>query len=115
MYLDKKLSKIKSVIVKKRKEYLKEVFHLFEFRVKDKKIRSKLIKFLQKKGIDAKIHYPIPMHLQPAAKIFGYRKGDFPVTEKISSTTISLPVHEFIKKEDLNFMIKTIKGFFNES
>lgn len=115
LYLDKKLSKIKSVIVKKRKEYLKEVFHLFEFRVKDKKIRLKLIKFLQKKGIDAKIHYPIPMHLQPAAKIFGYRKGDFPVTEKISNTTISLPVHEFIKKEDLNFMIKTIKGFFNES
>lgn len=115
LYLSKKLSRIKSVIIKKQKKYLKEVFHLFEFRVKDKKIRSKLIKFLQKRGIDAKIHYPIPMHLQPAAKIFGYRKGDFPITENISSTTISLPVHEFIKKEDLNFMIKTIKVFFDES
>ncbi|WP_440675423.1 DegT/DnrJ/EryC1/StrS family aminotransferase [Candidatus Pelagibacter sp. HIMB1593] len=115
LYLDKKLSKITSIILKKRQKYLKEVFHLFEFRVKNKKIRLKLIKFLQKKGIDAKIHYPIPMHLQPAAKIYGYKKGDFPTTEKISNTTISLPVHEYIKKKDLNFIIKTIKGFFNES
>lgn len=115
LYLDRKLSKITSIILKKRQQYLKEVFHLFEFRVKDKKIRLKLIKFLQKKGIDAKIHYPIPMHLQPAAKIYGYKKGDFPTTEKISNTTISLPVHEYIKKKHLNFIIKTIKDFFNES
>jgi aminotransferase EvaB len=115
LYLDHELSKLPSVIVKKRKKYLKEVFHLYEFRVKNKNIRLKLLNFLQKKSIDAKIHYPIPMHLQPAAKIYGYRKGDFPITEKISATTISLPVHEFIKKKDLNFMIKIIKGFFNES
>ena len=115
LYLDHELSKLPSVIIKKRKKYLKEVFHLYEFRVRNKNTRLKLLNFLQKKSIDAKIHYPIPMHLQPAAKIFGYRKGDFPITEKISATTISLPVHEFIKKKDLNFMIKTIKGFFNES
>ena len=115
LYLDKKLSKISSIILKKRKEYLKEVFHLYEFRVKDKRIRSKLIKFLQKKGIDAKIHYPVPMHLQPAAREFNYKKGDFPMTELISLTTISLPVHEFIDKKDLNFIITNIKNFFNES
>ena len=115
LYLDNELSKLPSVIIKKRKKYLKEVFHLYEFRVRNKNIRLKLLKFLQKKSIDAKIHYPIPMHLQPAAKIFGYKKGDFPTTEKISDTTISLPVHEFIKKKDLNFIIKTIESFFNES
>jgi aminotransferase EvaB len=115
LYLDKELSKLSSIIIKKRKKYLKEVFHLYEFRVKNKSIRLKLLKLLQKKSIDAKIHYPIPIHLQPAAKIFGYKKGNFPITEEISDTTISLPVHEFIKKKDLNFMITTIKSFFNES
>lgn len=115
LYLDKELSKLSSIIIKKRKKYLKEVFHLYEFRVKNKTIRLKLLKLLQKKSIDAKIHYPIPIHLQPAAKIFGYKKGNFPITEEISDTTISLPVHEFIKKKDLNFMITTIKSFFNES
>jgi aminotransferase EvaB len=115
LYLDKELSKLSSIIIKKRKKYLKEVFHLYEFRVKNKTIRLKLLKLLQEKSIDAKIHYPIPMHLQPASKIFGYKKGSFPITEEISDTTISLPVHEFIKKKDLNFMITTIKSFFNES
>ena len=44
---------------------------------------NKLINYLRKYKIDAKIHYPIPMHLQPAAKKFGYKKGDFPIAEKL--------------------------------
>ena len=45
------------------------------------------------------------MHLQPAAKKLGYKKGDFPVTEKIAKETISLPVHEFISQKQLNKII----------
>lgn len=45
------------------------------------------------------------MHLQPAAKKLGYKKGDFPIAEKIASETISLPVHEFISKKQLNKII----------
>ena len=52
------------------------------------------------KGVDAKIHYPTSMHLQPAAKVYGYKKGDFPISEKLSDTSISLPVHEFITKKN---------------
>jgi aminotransferase EvaB len=113
--LDKELSKLKSIKTKKRHHYLKEVFHLYEFRVKNKKIRTQLVNYLIKNGIDAKIHYPIPMHLQPASKIYGYKKGDFPVAESISDTTISLPVHEFLSLEQINFIIKKIKQFYNEN
>ena len=66
--------------------------------------------YLRSRGIDAKIHYPIPMHLQPAAKKFGYKKGDFPITEKISQSTISLPVHEFVKKSDIYKVSKLINN-----
>ena len=93
---------------------MKEVFHLYEFRV-EKRFRNKLFFYLQKNHIDAKIHYPVPMHLQPAAKKYGYKKGDFPICEKISNSTISLPVHEFVSEKQISFMIKTIKKFFNES
>ena len=72
--------------------YLKEVYHLYEFRVKKTKLRNRLVKYLIKNKIDAKIHYPIPMHLQPAAKDYKYKKGDFPKTEQIANSTISLPV-----------------------
>ena len=58
--------------------------------------------------IDAKIHYPTSMHLQPAAKKYGYKKGDFPIAEKLSKTSISLPVHEFVKEKDLKFMSNII-------
>ena len=76
------------------------------------KKRSLLIPFLQKYGIDAKIHYPIPMHLQPASKIYGYKRGDFPYTEKISKNIMSLPVHEFLSKKDLLFVINKINEFY---
>ena len=61
------------------------------------------------------MHYPVPMHLQKPLKKLGYKKGDFPISEKLSKNTISLPVHEFIKKKDLDFMIKKIKLFYNYS
>ena len=95
LYLEKKLKKLKKLKFKKREKFLKEVYHLYEIRIINTKLRNKLIIYLRSRGIDAKIHYPIPMHLQPAAKKFGYKKGDFPITEKISQSTISLPVLEF--------------------
>ena len=115
MFLERNLKEIKQLIFKDRQKNLKEVFHLYEFRVKNFKLRDKLVNFLKSKGIDAKIHYPIPMHLQPAAKVYNIKKGSYPITEKIAKSTISLPVHEYIKLKDLKFMINTIKKFFNES
>ncbi len=110
LYLDKKLQTLKNIFLKKRKKYLKEVFHLYEIRVKNNKIRDTIIKKLIKNGVDAKVHYPIPMHLQPASKYLNYKKGDFPNSEKIAKTTISLPVHEYISKKKLNKIIKIIRG-----
>lgn len=114
-YFESKLMFIKDIKLKEKIVDSCEVYHLFEFRVKSKVIRDKLLKKLRKKKIDAKIHYPIPMHLQPAAKYLKYKKGDFPICEKIADTTISLPVHEFIKKTEINIIVKEINNFFNES
>lgn len=108
-YLDNKLKNIKNVKCVKRDKRLKEVFHLYKVNFQNKKIRDKILKTLIKNSIDAKIHYPTSMHLQPAAKIYGYTKGDFPIAEKLSQTSISLPVHEFITKKDLKFMVNEIK------
>ena len=53
------------------------------------------------------------MHLQPAAKDFGYSKGDFPVTEKLCKEVLSLPVHEFITEEQMIFTVQNIKEFYS--
>ena len=112
---DEGLKDINSLIVKKRSKDFKEVYHLYEFRIKNLKIRNNLVDYLIKHKIDAKIHYPVPMHLQPASKNYKYKKGDFPNAEKIANSTISLPVHEFVNERQTQYIIQTIKKFFYES
>ena len=106
---DQFLTEIPEITLQKRLPHNKEVFHLYTFQAKK---RNKLASFLQGNGIDAKIHYPIPMHLQPAAKKFNYKLGDFPIAERLSATTISLPVHEYVKKEAIYNISNLIKEFF---
>jgi len=111
-YLDKKLKNFKDLELIKREKNSIEVFHLYCLRIKkNKKI---ILKELKKNGIDVKVHYPVPMHLQPAAKKYNYRIGDFPKTEEISKQTISLPVHEFINKNKLNKIIKVFKKLYDK-
>jgi len=112
LYLERKLKNLKELNFKTRYKHLKEVFHLYEIRVNNFKIRNRLVNYLISKNIDAKIHYPVPMHLQPAAKSFKLKKGMFPKTEEIAKTTISLPVHEFLKKNQLDYIVKTFRDFF---
>tara|TARA_B100000963_G_C22623195_1_gene671004 strand:- start:581 stop:1726 length:1146 start_codon:yes stop_codon:yes gene_type:complete len=109
LLLDKLLKDNPNIITVRRKKNLKEVFHLYHINVK--KNRDRLKSYLLKNNIDAKIHYPRPIHLQPAAKFLKYKKGDFPIAEKIAKTSLSLPVHEFIKKKDIHHMAKLINKY----
>ena len=111
-YLDKKLNQFKQIDLIPRDIKSKEVFHLYCLRIKEKK--KQIINLLKKNSIDVKVHYPIPMHLQPAAKKFGYKKGSFPIAEQIAKETISLPVHEFITKKDLNKIISIFKKIYEK-
>ena len=100
-FLDQIFCKYNNIYFPKRDQNIKEVFHLYHLKFKTKKIRDNILKELIKNKIDAKIHYPTSMHLQPAAKKYKYKKGDFPMAEELSVTSISLPVHEFVSKKDL--------------
>lgn len=106
---DDALRKLPGITVPERDPEVKQVFHIYCIRSKD---RDALVKHLVAAGIDAKIHYPVPMHLQPAAEAYGYKRGDFPVAEGICDTVFSLPVHEFISDEDVDHVISTIRGFY---
>jgi len=108
-YLDQGLKSISAITIPNRENDIKQVYHLYSICCKD---RDELRKYLIENGVDAKIHYPIPMHLQPAAKDFGCSLGDFPKAERVCAETLSLPVHEFISQADLDCMIDLIKGFY---
>ena len=76
--------------------------------------RDELRDFLVQNGVDAKVHYPVPLHKQPAAKVFGPLK-EVPVAEWCANTTLSLPVHEFITEEDIETMTMLVRRFYDRS
>lgn len=108
-YFDSQLNSIPQIKIPLRDPYIKHVYHLYQFLCER---RNELQEYLWLHGVDAKIHYPIPMHLQPAAEFLHYKKGDFPVAEKISDSVISLPVHEFITRPEQDKVIDLIKKFY---
>jgi dTDP-3-amino-2,3,6-trideoxy-4-keto-D-glucose/dTDP-3-amino-3,4,6-trideoxy-alpha-D-glucose/dTDP-2,6-dideoxy-D-kanosamine transaminase len=110
-YLDDGLQGIDQITLPLRDNELKEVFHLYMFRAEN---RDDLQEFLITNNVDAKVHYPIPMHLQIAARKYGYKEGDFPVCERAGKSVISLPVHEFVTKPQLDKVIELIQNFYSK-
>lgn len=74
--------------------------------------RDELVRTLIAKGVEAKIHYPIPLHLQKAARPLGYKRGDFPVAEKQASEVVTLPSHQFISEKQIEAMVRLIRNFY---
>ena len=109
-YLNEKLKSIKQIkLIKEQKKY-KSVYHLYQFYCEK---RNQLNNFLRSNKIDSKIHYPKPLHLHDAAKKFKYNKGQFKNAEKLSKKVISIPVHEFVSKKQLDLIINKIQKFYN--
>lgn len=88
------------------KEDRTHVFQTYAVRVIN---RDMVLKRMQEKCIGVLIHYPIPLHLQEAYKELGHRKGDFPVSERIASEVLSLPMYPHIKKEQIEIVCETLK------
>lgn len=109
-YFDQRLGSIPQITVPVREPDVSQVYHIYMIRCER---RGDLQRCLIAKGIDAKVHYPVPMHLQPAAAYLGYRRGDFPVAEAIADSALSLPVHEFITREQQDRVGDAIQDFYS--
>jgi dTDP-4-amino-4,6-dideoxygalactose transaminase len=95
--------------IPRRRPGVRHVFHLYVLRVKR---RDELLASLRKNGIDARIHYPIPVHLQKAAMHLGYKQGDFPMAEEHSRTAITLPGHQHLTDDEVSYVIEKVRAFF---
>jgi len=74
--------------------------------------RQELLKYLATEEVEAKVHYPIPLHLQPAARDLGYRRGDFPVAERQAEDIVTLPGHQFLTDSEVDYMIDRVRRFY---
>jgi dTDP-4-amino-4,6-dideoxygalactose transaminase len=105
------LSGIKEVYYPQDEEYMKSVYHIFVIQAER---RDELKNYLAEQGIGTRIHYPIPIHLQEAAKDLGYSKGSLPVTEYLSERILSLPVYQTLAEDNIRLICKTIREFYQE-
>ena len=82
--------------------------HLYHINVKK---RDQLQQYLIKNGVDAKVHYPTPIHLQLAAKYLKYKRGDFPITERLADTILSIPMGSHISSIQITGVAKQLNMF----
>jgi dTDP-4-amino-4,6-dideoxygalactose transaminase len=97
------------VVVPPRRPGVRQVFHVY---VVQAERRDRLREFLEERGVETKIHYPIPIHLQKAAESLGYKRGAFPVCEAQSERIVSLPVHEYLTRAEQEYVIDRIREFY---
>jgi dTDP-4-amino-4,6-dideoxygalactose transaminase len=93
-----------------RVSYSTHVFHQYTVKVSDMR-RDHLRQYLMDKGIPTMVYYPVPLHLQNAYKNDDFPQGSFPVTENLSNTVISLPIHTEMTAEQLDFICTTINNY----
>jgi dTDP-4-amino-4,6-dideoxygalactose transaminase len=84
-------------------------YHTFVVQVDE---RDALREFLAERQIETAIHYPIPIHLQPAAKALGFARGAFPMTERQAERIVSLPVHQYLGIDGVERVADAIAEFY---
>ena len=89
---------------------LEHVFHLYVVTVED---RDALAAFLQERGIASGVHYPTPIHLQPAFAHLGYGEGSFPVSERLANSLLSLPMYPELEDGQIEMICGAIRDYFS--
>ncbi len=101
---------IPGVRVPERRADTRNVYLLYILFVEE---RDALLRHCLARGIEAKIHYPIPLHLQDALRPVGYKAGDFPVAERHCRDTISFPVDQHLSRAEQDYVVQTVRDFYN--
>lgn len=109
-YYDKHLANVPFLEIPYRAKNSTHVFHQYTIKVKDIN-RDQFKKYLEEKGVPSMIYYHIPLHLQNAYQQDGFGEGSFPVTEKLSKTVLSLPIHTEMTEDELSYICQVIKDF----
>ncbi len=112
-YYDKAFSGLKNIVTPHVAAVNVHVYHQYVLMVNNA-IRDKMIEFLIENGIESRVYYPIPLHMQDCYKGLGYKAGDFPNTENAASGTLALPVYPEMKNSDKKFIVNTIKTFYKK-
>ncbi len=108
-FYDKFLSRLEHIIIPPRPPGFRIVYHLYIVFAKQ---RDQLLEFCLSRGIDAKIHYPVPIYRQPALSHLGLTVGQFPVTDAHAEKIVSFPCDQHLSEEQLQYVVDTVSEFY---
>lgn len=110
---DKAFKGLNEITIPERSAFSTHIFHQYTLKIGNGK-RDGLRDFLTGKGIPSMIYYPGPLHNQKAYSYLGYKESDFPVTRKLCSEVLSLPMHPDLTGEQIDFITDNIIGYFKK-
>jgi dTDP-4-amino-4,6-dideoxygalactose transaminase len=110
-YYNERLKEIPGIRIPFEADFATSVYHLYVILVDD---RDGLQQFLAEKGISTGLHYPLPLHLQKAYTHFGYKKGDFPVSEQAADRLLSLPMFPELTTQQIDHVVNSIREFISK-
>lgn len=108
-YYDRHLGEIPQIRIPPRLPDMRLVYHLYIVFAED---RDGLLKYALDRGIEAKVHYPIPLYRQDALKHLGYEAGSFPVTDRHTTEIITFPTDQHISREEQDYVIETVRSYY---
>jgi dTDP-4-amino-4,6-dideoxygalactose transaminase len=111
-FYDNSLEPIHGLTTPPRLNYSEHIYHQYTVRVSNGK-RDALKAHLEKSNVPSMIYYPLSLHLQKAYSDLGYKKGDFPVSEKACQEVLSLPMHTELDSDQLHYITESIIEFVN--
>jgi UDP-2-acetamido-2-deoxy-ribo-hexuluronate aminotransferase len=110
---DRLLGNIPGLRIPHRASWSTHIFHQYTL-VLDEGDRDGLIGYLGSKGIPVMVYYPLPLHLQKAYRDLNYREGDFPVTESLSKTVFSIPMHTELETGQIEYICQHIREYLGK-
>lgn len=90
------------------------MFHVYNQFVILAKDRDGLKAYLQEKGVGTEIYYPLPLHLQACFAGLGFQKGDFPISERASESSLAIPIYPELSEDDQQYVVDTIDAFYEK-
>lgn len=108
-FFDDGFSNITQIHIPKRPLGYKIVYHLYMVFAEN---RDALLEYCIKNHIEAKVHYPVPIYLQPALSHMGHKQGDFPVTDRHAKNIISFPCDQHLSIDEMNYVVKKVSDFY---
>lgn len=108
-FYDDHLRKLRHIRVPPRLPNMRCVYHLYIVFAEE---RDALLKFCVERGIEAKVHYPIPIYRQPALQYLGLKEGDFPVTDRHTHEIITFPCDQHLSPQELQYVVDTVAEFY---